>query len=503
MCLQLTDAYREQLRKVDRRSQLLSRYAKFLARENRASEAVELLRGEIEQAQPDTVSSRTAARLLAYEFEKQVRSDDQVLWNWLANQPKWEYPAERLLWRMLENAERKDLDRLFTRAEGLAAGNDPTRARTLGWIMNRMRFAKRSIPLLKQALENADDDQLKENAAFTLFESYLDTGDWKRAEQIYPLAARHSADPHWRIRTAVMAAKSEAKSDALRIWQSVANVYPAELDRLRVLAQLGLKDELTQHYRDMRKQLRTSEIPERALKVLAQTIVHGPMPPVPVGAYIDGGLIFGNEQAANLVKQARIHDPNWAKQENRDIRKAIALYEKAIAAQPGAKINAMIANRIGQLYGFTEDPTRGVKPDPAKAAQWWARTIEYSESTQLIWAQAHIGSASAGVMQRDGMTAITHYQTILDVDPKTVQPRNWQVIRAPINSRNYLDLVAREQDRYKGAQIKAVEKIHYVLSRRDKAAALREMQRIAEKYAGSHIGDKAQEVLAAQGSAPR
>ncbi len=481
----------------DRRSQFLSQYARFLARQKRADEAVGLLRREIAQAPPNTASAQAAARILAYDFGKHVRPDNEALWNWLAHQPKWEYSAERLLWRMLGNARQEDRDRWFTRAERLTEGSDASRAHTLGWIMNRMKAAQRSIPLLERALEDADNEELKDDTAFTLFGSYLDVGDWRRADRIYPLAAKRMSEPHGRTRIAVMAAKGETKGDAMRIWKSAATVYPYDLRSIRPLAQLGLKDELTQHYRDMQKTLPTSQIPERALKVLEKTVVHGPMPPIPADAYIDGNLIFGNKQAAELFKQARFHDPNWCKQENRDIRRTIAFYEQVIAAQPGAKINAMIANRIGQLYGFTSNPKKGVKTDQVKAAQWWARTIEYSEPTQLIWAQAHIGSASAGVIRGKGKTAVESYRAILDVDPKTVQPRNWEVVRAPINSKYYLDLVAREQDRYRGAQTRAVEKIHYVLSRRDKVAALQEMQRIAEKYAGSHIGDKAQQILAA------
>ena len=42
-------------------------------------------------------------------------------------------------------------------AEEVALGKAPSRTYTLGWIMNRMHFPKRSIPLLKYAVGNAHD----------------------------------------------------------------------------------------------------------------------------------------------------------------------------------------------------------------------------------------------------------------------------------------------------------------------------------------------------------
>ncbi len=43
---------------------------------------------------------------------------------------------------------------------------------------------------------------------------------------------------------------------------------------------------------------------------------------------------------------------------------AANLYEQAIGAQPGAKINAQLANRIAQMYAFFEDRPKNVRPIP-------------------------------------------------------------------------------------------------------------------------------------------
>jgi len=174
---------------------------------------------------------------------------------------------------MLENAKRENLDRYFLRAEELANGRDPSRSHTLGWIMNRMQFPKRSIPLLEYAVETAHDEESKEQAVFTLFESCLDIGDWRRAEQVFPEASRQLTPtevPDWYSRVAVAAASAGMKTDAMRIWRSVANVSPAELDGLDELVKLGLRDELVAFYDEMARKMPSSEIPTRVLRALEE-----------------------------------------------------------------------------------------------------------------------------------------------------------------------------------------------------------------------------------------
>jgi tetratricopeptide (TPR) repeat protein len=259
----------------DWRSLLLMGYAGFLSGEKRTPEGVALLRKEIEEAPAGSRSANTAAHLLASpQFRREVSVDDELLWTWLADRPKWESTEERLLRRMLENADRDDLDRYFVRAEELASGKDPTRARTLGWVMNRMHFPKRSIPLLEYAIHTTDDKQLKERAQFTLFESYLDTRDWMRAEQVFPEASKRLTPrevPDWYSRIAVIAARAGAKADAMRIWKGVANVNPTELADLDDLVKFGLKDELVDFYGEMAKKMPSSEVPARALGMLEES----------------------------------------------------------------------------------------------------------------------------------------------------------------------------------------------------------------------------------------
>ena len=263
---------RDRGRCVDWRTSLLSNYAHFLMREKRIGEAVALLRKEIKQSPTVSESAKRAAYLLASDLYKQISVDDPVLWNWLTNRPKWEYTEERLLWRMLENAKRDDLDKYFIRAEKCVFGKDPSRAYTLGCIMNRMHFPKRSISLLKYALGNGLDKELKKRAVFKLFESYLDTGDWKHAKKVFPDAAKRLTTlkelSKWYSRVAVAAAKAGAKTDAMRIWSRVANLNPFQIDGMEYLIEAGLRKELKKFYRKMQKDMPSSEFPTKALMAL-------------------------------------------------------------------------------------------------------------------------------------------------------------------------------------------------------------------------------------------
>ncbi|MBL7214079.1 MAG: hypothetical protein ISS71_00205 [Phycisphaerae bacterium] len=255
----------------DRRSSILGDYVRFLQQQHRDPEAVALLCKEIKEVPATAESSKRAAYLLASEFKKYVSADDPVLWNWLTNRPIWENTEQRLLWCMLVSTAPKDLDKHFTYAETLAFGNDPTRANTLGWAMNRMRFAQRSIPLLEYAVENTDNKELKESAQFTLFESYLAVSDWKNAEKMFPFACSRlgvTEIPEWYSKIAIIAAKSGNKADALQIWKQMANLSPYYMGGLETLADNGLKADLIQFYQNMHEVLPKSEMPAKALLIL-------------------------------------------------------------------------------------------------------------------------------------------------------------------------------------------------------------------------------------------
>lgn len=255
---------------TDWRSNLLSYYVDFLKREKRDTEAVSILRKEIAESPADSESSVRAAYLLAFNFPEQIDVDDVVLWTWLEKRPTWEFSEQRLLWQMLKNAKQGELDGYLIRAEKLA-GQYPTHAYTIGWIENRLGFPQRSIPLLKYAVEKAMKKEFKNQAVYSLFESYMDTGDWMHAEKVFSEAIKQLSPkeiPEYYARIAVLAAKAGAKSDAMRIWSRAADMAPSETSKLDELAKAGLKEELIAFYQNMQKKAPSSDIPAKAIIIL-------------------------------------------------------------------------------------------------------------------------------------------------------------------------------------------------------------------------------------------
>jgi len=247
------------------RQWILSSLARLLVREQRPGDAVALLLKELGEVPVDSASSQGAARLLAYDLSKHLDIDEPILWQWLARRAKWGNPDERLIWRMLESVDREGREKYFTRAEefALREGADASRAATLGWVLNRMDEAERSIALLKHALAAATDDDLKQRAAFTLFESYLDVKDWRAAESMFSVAEKRltpSEDPEWLGRIALIAAQKGAAKDAMRIFRRVANCNLRNLRLVGDLSKWGLGDELRAYYEEVRRRFPTAKL---------------------------------------------------------------------------------------------------------------------------------------------------------------------------------------------------------------------------------------------------
>jgi tetratricopeptide (TPR) repeat protein len=256
----------------DLRSRVISDLDRFLTEHQREDEAVALLLKELQDSPAEAASTERAARLIAFEHRERIAPDEDTYWRWLSDRPTWDHTEERLLWELLQRVEPPKLDSYLSRAEKMSANSDPSRNKALGWIMNRMNRPARSIPLLEDAVARLADKERRDSAQFTLFESYLGTGHWQRAEAAFPDASRSLTCPElpsWQGRIAVAAARAGAKQDALRIWKVVANVDPCYLGSLDDLAGTGLATELRAFYGEFSKRLPTSVVPARALKVLS------------------------------------------------------------------------------------------------------------------------------------------------------------------------------------------------------------------------------------------
>jgi hypothetical protein len=125
-----------------------------------------------------------------------------------------------------------------------------------------------------------------------LFESCLDIGDWKRAEELFPQAGAGltlAERSEWCSRVALVAAQAGAKAEAMRLWRMAASTDLTELTYLSALSRAGLHRELTAFYTETARKIPSSEIPGKALQMLRSVGNESPPgdvpppPPVPPG----------------------------------------------------------------------------------------------------------------------------------------------------------------------------------------------------------------------------
>lgn len=137
----------------------------------------------------------------------------------------------------------------------------------------------------------------------------------------------------------------------------------------------------------------------------------------------ENGEIYDNANAHAFVMAAHKHDPNHGGVYDRE--RAAHEYEQAILAQPGAKLNATLANRIAQMYAFNLDPAQGIKRDFPRAVEWWKKAAEFSEPTQILWVEAHMGMANAQ-LNSNSWEAIRCLDAVLSVKPEDLKLDNWR-----------------------------------------------------------------------------
>ena len=177
--------------------------------------------------------------------------------------------------------------------------------------------------------------------------------------------------------------------------------------------------------------------------------------------------------------------------------KAIEFYEKAIALQPGAKINAVFCNRIAQLYAYT---TWAGGPDwatrRAEAIAWWRRCVKETNPQQSIWIEAQMGLGCTTFLARRANEGIESYQAVLAMDPEKMELPDWRVSPDPnteYERRQREEELARIRRRAQESRLKAVELIHYVMVRADRKAAAVTLLKIAKQYEGTPVGQRAAE----------
>ena len=209
--------------------------------------------------------------------------------------------------------------------------------------------------------------------------------------------------------------------------------------------------------------------------------------------------IFDNQQAAELVREARGYDMFEDTGPERDRDKAIELYEQAIRLQPGAPINAPIAYRIALHYAVVAVPDKKIEPDYEKAISWYQRAISLTTPTNLLWAKAHAGLGSCYFVRRDRHAAAAAFARILELDAEEAQLPLWRVWPDAETDAG-ADVIARHTAQLKAdlarIQNRAVGKVFYVTSSlAGRAAAVIAMTDLANQYKGTPIGNRASKLF--------
>jgi len=215
----------------------------------------------------------------------------------------------------------------------------------------------------------------------------------------------------------------------------------------------------------------------------------------PAEGVIVGDEIYDNEVAANFAKRARKYDspPNLRE---RNLAMAVQYYSAAIDAQPGAKINAALANRIAQIYAFTTEPGGNWKNDRMKALQWWRRCRDMVSQDQLLWAECHIPMGA--FISSDAESALVAYEPVLSMDPDTLRLPDWKVWPDADTERGRRQLeseMANLRKRVEGVRRLAVRKVLRVCKRKEPEAAVATLYKLIEDYPDSPVAHEAAKLI--------
>ena len=253
---------------------ILSAYARFLGGPARSPEAKQMLWDEFDKAPLDSSYAKAVViSMISLEgaYATFFGADGSRLWNFLAAQRQWDSIEKDLLEGMARRHAPSEQDALWDRAEKLANGGSPTRPYVLGSVMMRCEAYLRAIPLLKDAINRLTTDTEKQLATSDLYRAYIQTNNWKAAEEMWPSyygGPGMRASPEALGEIAVAAARAQAPDEAIRFWRAKANLDRVDFRYLSNLAELGLKERLRSFYQQLAKDDPESWAPKAALQLL-------------------------------------------------------------------------------------------------------------------------------------------------------------------------------------------------------------------------------------------
>ena len=217
------------------------------------------------------------------------------------------------------------------------------------------------------------------------------------------------------------------------------------------------------------------------------------------GRCLVGDQVFENREAAQLVLEGRQCDPGSCPEENRDRDKAALLYERAIAAQPGAAINALLAQRIAELYSYYEDRQKRTYPNLQTAQSWWQHSIALAKPTEFVWVQDQMGLGCVCLLQEDLKGALSSFLKILDFSPDAAELPDWQLRPAADTEAGKAQLEAdrqRMRNSIAALQEQAVTMAYDTARKIEGAFAAAILKDIEARHYGTPVGKRASDILA-------
>lgn len=240
----------------ERKAILLDYYELIVHETNQYEQALPLLYNELKKI---PLSSRLAialmSRLASDNDGSFIKRDDPLYWQYLESNDDWTYD-HLLLMALLRN----DSDEALKRLEALVQKLPKTRAAALGFALYRQKNDTQAIFWMEEALRAGAQSAFLNPQGY-LWELYLRTNAWKKAEELHYYPAGHAPLP-----LCLAAARAGDRAAAMRFYRQWVNLDRRELSAIDTLDKLGFRPELQALYRQIIREEPRCYLRERLLK---------------------------------------------------------------------------------------------------------------------------------------------------------------------------------------------------------------------------------------------
>lgn len=186
--------------------------------------------------------------------------------------------------------------------------------------------------------------------------------------------------------------------------------------------------------------------------------------------------------AAALIEQAHEYDNMYTLGPKASQHKAISFYQSALSAEPDDKQRLHILYRMAQLYGSSYDLSRGEKPNFVKAIKLNKQiAAKYPPKEPLVYKA--MGSIS------DHYTTLREFESALKWAKKILEYDTTEQLESG-------QIDTKSVDRIRRYQRIAVNQIAYTADHIDYLRTHGELRHLSDKYYGTFIADRADELLA-------